>query len=60
MKFFGGAVAAGLAGLLSIKVLIPLVAMFFGLFGMVLKFAIMMAIGYFIISMLRGRRDEVC
>jgi len=60
MRFFGGAVAAGLAGLLSVKLLIPLLAMVFGLFGLVMKIALVMAIGYFIVSLIRSRRDDHC
>ena len=60
MRFLGGAVAAGLAGLLSVKLLIPLLAMVFGLFGLVMKIAIVMAIGYFIVSLIRSRRDDRC
>ncbi|MEZ4417128.1 MAG: hypothetical protein R3E10_15350 [Gemmatimonadota bacterium] len=55
MRVFGG-VLAGLAGLLSLKILLPLLAMLFGLVGLVIKWAVILAIVYFVVQMLRGRR----
>lgn len=60
MSRFGGVVAAGLAGLLSIKLLIPLLALVFGLFGLAMKIALVLAVGYFVVSLLRNRRSDNC
>ncbi len=49
---------AGVAGLLSLKLLLPLLGLALGLVGMVVKFAIIAAIGYFVLSLIRSRKKE--
>lgn len=50
--------AVGLAGVLSLKFLLPLLGMALGLAGLVVKFAIMAAIGYFVLSLLKSRKKD--
>lgn len=50
--------AVGLAGVLSLKLLLPLLGMALGLVGLVVKFAIMAAIGYFVLSLLKSRKKD--
>ena len=52
------AVALGFAGILSLKLLLPLLGMALGLAGLVVKMAIMAAIGYFVLSLLRSRKRD--
>jgi hypothetical protein len=39
-------------------ILLPMLGVLLGLVGMTLKFALIAAVGYFIYSMIRKRRDE--
>ncbi|MCA9736013.1 MAG: hypothetical protein R3E98_20200 [Gemmatimonadota bacterium] len=55
MRFLGG-VVAGLAGLLGLKFLLPLLALLFGLVGLVIKWAVILAVVWFVINLLRGRK----
>lgn len=60
MRTFGAFVLAGGVGLLSLKLLggllLPLLGVTFGLLGMALKIAVVFAIGYAVLSLLKGRR----
>jgi uncharacterized membrane protein YdfJ with MMPL/SSD domain len=60
MRAFGVAAIGGLAGLVILKLLaaliFPLFGMLFGMMGMMLKIGMWIAIGYFIYTLLRGRR----
>jgi hypothetical protein len=60
MHVLGMAAIGGLAGLVILKLLaaliFPLFGMLFGMFGMMLKIGMWIAIGYFIYTLLRGRR----
>lgn len=50
--------AVGFAGVLSLKLLLPLLGLTLGLLGLVVKLAVVAAIGYFVLSLLRKRRKD--
>jgi hypothetical protein len=60
MRTFGAVLLAGGVGFLSLKLLgglvLPLLGLTLGFMGMLLKIAIIVAIGYFVLTLLRGRR----
>jgi hypothetical protein len=62
MRTFGAVVLAGGVGFLSLKLLgglvLPIFGLALGLLGTVLKIAIIVAIGYFVLTLLRGRRKQ--
>ena len=62
MRAFGQVAFVGLAGLLSWKVLggivTPLFGMAFGLLGLIFKAAVIAAVGYFVVNMIRNRRER--
>ena len=62
MKSFGQIALVGVAGLVSFQLLgglvAPLFGLAFGLLGLVLKAAIIAAVGYFVINMIRNRRER--
>lgn len=62
MRMFGAMALGGLAGLVVLKVLgallLPLFGMVFGLFGLLMKVGLWIAIGYLVYTLLRGRRRK--
>ena len=62
MRSFGQIAFVGFAGLVSWKLLsglaAPLFGMAFGLLGLIFKAAIIAAVGYFVINMIKNRRDR--
>jgi predicted lipid-binding transport protein (Tim44 family) len=59
---YGQYFLAGVAGILAIKILaglvLPLIAVVFGLVGMLIKFALIGAVIWFVMRMFRGKRRE--
>ena len=65
MRSFGPLVVVGLAGLAAFKIggglFVPLFGMAMGLIAVAMKIAVICAIGYFVITLLKGRRrDREC
>ena len=62
MKAFATVTFAGVTGIVLLKllatILIPFLGMMLGLLAMTVKFALIAAVGFFIYSMIRKRRDE--
>ena len=62
MRTFGAMALGGLAGLVVLKLLgallLPLFGMAFGLFGLLMKVKLWIAIGYLVYTLLRGRRGR--
>ncbi len=62
MKSFAQIALVGFAGLLSWKLLsglvLPLFGLMAGLLGLIFKAAIIAAVGYFVINMIKNRRDR--
>ncbi len=62
MKTFATLSFAGVTGIVLLKLfatlLFPLLGMILGLLAMTVKFALIAAVGFFIYSMIRKRRDE--
>lgn len=62
MKTFATLTFAGVTGIVLLKLfatlLFPLLGMLLGLLAMTVKFALIAAVGFFIYSMIRKRRDE--
>jgi len=62
MKSFGQVALVGFAGLLSWKLLsglaLPLFGMMVGLLGLVFKAAVFAIVGYFVVNMIRSRKDR--
>jgi hypothetical protein len=62
MRTFAGLFVGGVAALLLFKLvaglIFPLIALVVGLLGMAFKIAIFVAIGYFVYSLVRGRKRE--
>ena len=62
MRTFAGLFVGGIAALLLFKLLagliLPLVGIFVGLVAMAIKIAIVVAIGYFVYSLVRNRNRE--
>jgi len=62
MKTFATLSFAGVTGIILLKLfatlLFPLLGMILGLLAMTVKFALIAAVGFFIYSMIRKRRDE--
>lgn len=62
MKTFATLTFAGVTGIVLLKLfatlLFPLLGMILGLLAMTVKFALIAAVGFFIYSMIRKRRDE--
>ena len=62
MKTFATLTFAGVTGIVLLKlfatILFPLLGMIFGLLAMTVKFALIAAVGFFIYSLIKKRRDE--
>jgi len=62
MKAFATLTVAGISGIVLLKLLatiiLPLLGTVLGLMAMTFKFAMIVAVGFFIYSMLRKRREE--
>lgn len=62
MKTFATITAAGIGGLLLVKLLgvlvFPILGLFIGLMMLTVKFAVVAAIVFFLYSLFRKRRDE--
>lgn len=62
MRTFGALALGGLAGIVILKLLagmiLPLFGMVFGLMATLVKVALWVAIGYFIYTLIRGRRSQ--
>ncbi len=62
MRTFATLAVAGVAGVVLLKLvttlLFPLLGLFVGLFGMVVKLALIAAVVFFIYSMIRKRKDQ--
>ena len=62
MKSFGQVAMVGFAGLLSWKLLsglaLPLFGMVVGLLGLIFKAAVIAGVGYFVVNMIRNRKDR--
>lgn len=54
---------AGIAGILALKVLgvllLPILGLAVGIFALALKVALVLAVGWFVLRLLRGRKAEV-
>lgn len=54
--------AAGLAGIVVVKVsglfVLPMIGLIVGILGLALKIAFVMAVGYFVLSLLKKNRGE--
>jgi hypothetical protein len=62
MRSFGAMAIGGIAGIVILKLLAALVFPFFGIMfgvlGTVMKLALWIAIGYFVYTLIRGRRKD--
>ena len=62
MRTIAGLLIGGVAFLFVLKLLaalvVPLVGVLFGLIGMAVKLAVLVAVGYFLYSYMRTRRRE--
>ena len=62
MRSFGQVALVGVAGLVGWKVLsglaLPFLGMLVGLLGLVFKAAVIAGVGYFVVNMIRKRRER--
>lgn len=62
MRAIGAMALGGLAGLVILKLMaamvFPLFGFMFGLVGLLVKVALWVAVGYFVYTLIRGRRKE--
>jgi hypothetical protein len=62
MRTFATLAVAGVTGVVLVKLvtmlIFPLLGLFVGLLAMAVKLALVAAVGFFIYSMIRKRRDE--
>lgn len=62
MRTFGAMALGGLAGIVILKLLaamvFPLFGIVFGLMATIVKVALWVAIGYFVYTLIRGRRSQ--
>ena len=62
MRSFGALALGGIAGILVLKLLaalvFPLFGFMFGIVGTVVKLALWIGIGYFVYTLIRGRRRD--
>ena len=62
MRTFGALALGGLAGIVILKLLaamvFPIFGIMFGLMATMVKVALWVAIGYFIYTLIRGRRSQ--
>lgn len=62
MRTFGAMALGGLAGIVILKLLaamvFPLFGIVFGLMATMVKVALWVAIGYFVYTLIRGRRSQ--
>lgn len=62
MKTAAQLTAAGLAGIVILKVtglfVVPMIGFIVGILGLALKIVLVMAVGYFVLSLLRKNRGE--
>ncbi len=62
MRSFGQLVLIGVVGLLGFKILggvtLPLLGMLMGLLGMLIKIAIVVAVIYFVVNLIKERKRE--
>ena len=62
MRNFGALALGGIAGIVILKLLaalvFPLFGFMFGIVGTVVKLALWIAIGYFVYTLIRGRRKD--
>lgn len=62
MRNFGALALGGVAGIVVLKLLattlLPLLGMAFGLLGLMVKIGLWVAVGYFVYTLLRGRRKD--
>ena len=63
MRTAAGLFVGGVVALFALKVItgfvLPIFAIFFGLLWLAIKIAIVVAIGYFVYSLVRGRKREI-
>ena len=61
MKTFAAVTVSGVAGVVLFKLLatllVPLLGMFLGLLAMTVKFAVIAAVGFFVYSMFKRRKE---
>jgi len=61
MKTFAALTVTGVVGMLLLKLLaslfLPILGMFFGILAMVVKFALIAAVIFFVYSMIKKRRE---
>ena len=61
MRSFGQFFIAGVAGILGLKILgalvLPLIGLVFGFLGMLVKFALIAAVIFFVLSFFKRRRE---
>ena len=58
MRTFAAVAVSGVVGLMLLKLLFPLLAMFVGLLGLAFKVLLFGLIAYFIYSLVRGKKRE--
>ena len=58
MRTFAAVAVSGVVGLMLLKLLFPLLAMFVGLLGLAFKVLLFGIIAYFIYSLVRGKKRE--
>ena len=62
MRTFAGLLVGGVAALVLFKLvaglILPLIGIFFGLIAMAIKLAILVAVGYFVYTLVRNRQRE--
>jgi len=59
MRSFGALALGGLAGFMVLKLLVlPLFGVMFGVVGLLVKVALWVAVGYFVYTLIRGRRKD--
>lgn len=59
MRSFGALAVGGLAGFMLLKLLVlPLLGVMFGVVGLLVKVALWVAVGYFVYTLIRGRRKD--